>query len=190
MRQLNDLGNVNIIKLRGFRNHAREELWRFYLEFAPWGDLRLLKNNYCAWNTHFPEEFLFHVFHGLAHAALGLKAGPFFDYNAYRVTRHKDGQAFVVHFDLKPENIFLADPIARTEYECYNYPTIKMGDFGLAAITGWFDESNPRMYSNHGTPGYIPPVSHSYPSLLDQVLTMARSRMAPPKIGNVVQNTN
>lgn len=172
MRQLNDEGVPNIIKLRGFRNHKREKLWRFYLEFAPWGDLRLLKNKYSAWNTHFPEEFLFHVFHGLAHAAVVLKAGNFFDYND-RDAQYEEGQAFVVHFDLKPENVFLADPIVRADYPYFNYPAVKMGDFGLAVITGRFDEWNPRMYRSHGTPGYIPPVRCSHPSLLDQILTMA-----------------
>lgn len=172
MRQLNDFEDPNIIKLRGFRNHAREELWRFYLEFAPWGDLRLLINNYCAWNTHFPEDFLFHVFHGLAHAALGLAAGSFFDYND-RDAQYEEGQACVVHFDLKPENVFLADPIVRREYQYFNYPAIKMGDFGLAVITGPFDVWNPKIYKNRGTPGYIPPVSCSYSFVLDQILTIA-----------------
>jgi serine/threonine protein kinase len=156
MHQLNRLKNKNIIRLRNFKNHTPERLWRFYFEYAPGGDLYVLKNNYRAWNTYLPEEFLWHVFHGLAHAALTLHTGPFRDYATDRM--YAPGKICLVHFDLKPSNIFLGDADADDLHGFSNYPTIKMADFGLAKLTGRFDRKNPTRYRLLGTDGYRPPV--------------------------------
>ena len=48
MHQVNFGSNRNVIRLRGFRNNKPERLWRYYFEFAPWDDLRILKNKYSA----------------------------------------------------------------------------------------------------------------------------------------------
>jgi len=118
--------------------------------------LRVLKNNYRAWNTYFPEEFLWHIFHGLSEAALALRTGPFRDRINGEIYGAAD--AFVVHFDLKPENVFLGDPSNEEGPHFSNYPTVKMADFGLAKLTGPEDRENPRRYRGLGTPGYCPPV--------------------------------
>lgn len=157
MSQLNVLQKENIIKLRGFKNNGPEELWRFYFEFAPWGDLHVLANNYRAWNTYLPEEFLWQMFNGLATAALALETGPFRNLSSGKP--YEDKSAFIVHFDLKPENVFLGDPIEMTDPHFTNYPIVKMADFGLAKLTGLDDDHNPRSYRNLGTSGYRPPVS-------------------------------
>ena len=163
MDQLNEQQTRNIIRLRGFKDNRQEELWRFYFEFAPWGDLRLLKNNYRAWNTYFPEEFLWHVFHGLATAALALAGGEFWDFTSGEI--YETGKAFVIHFDLKPENIVLGDPVDEMPSHFSNYPVVKMADFGLAQLVVWDDPQNPKYYRGLGTPGYYPPVR-----LLDIIL--------------------
>jgi serine/threonine protein kinase len=164
MHQLNNLDNPNIIRLRGFKNNGPEKLWRFYFEYCHGGDLDNLITNYCAWNTYLPEEFLWDVFHGLAHAAQTLQQGPFRDLDTDRSTDNE-----VVHFDLKPQNVFLdntaaptlhGDPRHRTPQIVY-YPTVKMADFGLATITGVDDQDNPREYRERGTDLYKPPVRQS-----------------------------
>ncbi|KAF7512951.1 hypothetical protein GJ744_012054 [Endocarpon pusillum] len=154
MYQLNREECPNIIKLRGFKDNPAERLWRFYLEFAEWGDLRRLETYYRAWNTYLPEEFLWQVFHDLATAAVALAAGEF----------HKIGEAsgpvtnsYVVHFDLKPENIVLGDPADPNPVHFSNYPVAKMADFGLARLTNHLDPYNPVYYRGLGTPGYLPP---------------------------------
>lgn len=168
MVQLNETEDRNIIRLRGFKNNSFNKLWRFYFEFAPWGDMRILKNNYRAWNTYLPEEFLWHVFHGLANAAYGLAESSFEDTETGE--NYKEGEAVVVHFDLKPENVFLGDPIDEPRIHFQNYPTVKLADFGLARLTHRDDYYNPRHYRNLGTQGYRPPVRY-----LDKSLWLANA---------------
>lgn len=157
MHQFNRENCGNIIKLRGFKDNRPERLWRYYFEFAPHGDLRLLKTNYRAWNTYLPEEFLWHLFHGLATAALALADGEYFSYrDGKQDGRMKD--CFVVHFDLKPENVALGDPIDEMPAHFSNYPVAKMMDFGLARLTGPADLYNPIGYWSLATAGYKPPV--------------------------------
>lgn len=158
MLELNQLQNRNIIRLRGFKNNGREKLWRFYFEFAPWGDLCIFKTNYLAWNTYFPEKFLWHVFLGLATAALDLSLGPFRNYNTLRVGA--EGEGYMIHFEIKAENIFLGDPVDQDDIDFSNYPTVKMADFGLAQVTGARDPENPSTYRHFGTLAYRPPISY------------------------------
>ncbi|KAG9638013.1 kinase-like protein, partial [Aureobasidium melanogenum] len=61
---------------------------------------------------------------------------------------------FVVHKDIKPENIFLTSPDPR---EFPRYPICKVGDFGSAHVTFPTDPDNPEQWYDHTTPGYIPP---------------------------------
>ncbi|KAG9637485.1 kinase-like protein, partial [Aureobasidium melanogenum] len=67
--------------------------------------------------------------------------------------RHNKGD-FVVHKDIKPENIFLTSPDPR---EFPRYPVCKVGDFGSAHVTFPTDPDNPEQWYDHVTPGYIPP---------------------------------
>jgi serine/threonine protein kinase len=145
MHQLNGAKCNNIIKLRGFRAHQAEKLWRYYFEFAPFGNLHDLKINYMAWNTYLPEEFLWHIFHGLATAGLQLGGAEYWQY--------RDGEPyalledhFVLHFDLKPQNVVLGDLVDESPIHFSNYPVAKVMDFGLARITGPDDPENPRRY--------------------------------------------
>jgi serine/threonine protein kinase len=161
MSRLNALKCENIIQLRGFRNNSFERLWRFYFEFAQWGDLRTLINNYRAWDTYLPEEFLWSIFHGLANAAYELRKGPDGYRDLLTGKKYEEGEAFVVHFDLKPDNIFLADPTDPAEEPQFsNYPIVKMADFGLSQLSHPADELNPIYYRTFGTEGYRSPVRY------------------------------
>jgi serine/threonine protein kinase len=165
MDYLNSANCNNIIKLRGFKDHQQENLWRFYFEYAPFGNLHDLKINYMAWNTYLPEEFLWHVFHGLATAGLQLaetvpwEHGPQWRRDNERAALQDD--CFVVHFDLKPQNVVLGDLVDKMPTHFSNYPVAKMMDFGLARVTGPGDKENPTKYWGLATPGYQPPVRWS-----------------------------
>lgn len=159
MQQLNDAEErrdwkpKNILRLRSFKYFPSAEKWRFFLEFARHGDLHKLLYNYRGWNTYLPEEFLWHVFHSLAKAAVIMEEGPFTDLESQQPTGWS-----VVHFDIKPENIYMAPPTRDAGFP--DYPTIKVADFGLAELTGEDDELNPAVYQTYGTEGYMPPVSN------------------------------
>jgi len=160
MQHLNGANCKNIIKLRCFRDHQLEKRWRYYLEFAPFGNLHDLKINYMAWNTYLPEEFLWHVFHGLATAGLQLGDTEYLGY------RDGEGYAlredhYMLHFDLKPQNVGLGDLVDEMPTHFSNYPVAKVMDFGLARITSPHDQHNPRGYWDLGTAGYKPPVRWS-----------------------------
>lgn len=180
----------NIVQLRGFKcigaspefmRNARmkrkgqrrdDERWRFYMEFAPYGELSRLMARYRAWNKYLPELFLWHVFDGLARAARALNeqtAGP--KSPTPSKGNVKRGQK-VVHFDIKPENIFLGyeEPfdkrasnnggIGSVDAKLRNlYPTIKLGDFGISEFLGEgrSDPDNPRQMWHRGTDFYKAP---------------------------------
>ncbi len=160
MKQLNDAErlefgtNSNILRLRSFKNFPSAGRWRFYLEYA-YGDLYKLINSYRAWNTHLPEEFLWHVFNSLAKAAVVMEKGPFTNLESQDPTKWS-----ITHFDIKPENTYLGKP--DKDGLCPSYPTIKVADFGLAQMTGQSDQRNPRLFRRKGTEGCQPPVSFSY----------------------------
>jgi len=55
-----------------------------------------------------------------------------------------------------------------------HYPTAKIGDYGLAIVTGPTDPDNPRKYRRAGTPGYKAPVRLPSPSTTQPKLTYPR----------------
>lgn len=71
----------------------------------------------------------------------------------------------MLHLDIKHNNILLSEPATKVQDggtdPTSDYPGIKLGDFGLAVITGSNDPRNPRELWGVGTVGYMPPVSLS-----------------------------
>ena len=146
----------NILRLRSYKNFPSARRSRFYLEYAPYGDLVKLMYLYKAWDTYLPEEFLWHCFYSFAKAAVLMDKGPFTDLEDQRPTKSS-----VVHFDIKPDNVYMGKP-AETAILA-NYPTIKVADFGLASLTGEDDPDNPSLYRRVGTEDFRPPVSIPHP---------------------------
>jgi serine/threonine protein kinase len=158
MQQLNDVErrtnegtNNNILRLRSFKNFPSAGRSRFYLEYAPYGDLYKLMYSYRAWDTYLPEEFLWHIFCSFANAAVLMETGPF-----THLEDREPIQWSIIHFDIKPDNIFLGRRDERAMPA--DFPAIKVADFGLADLTGQDDHNNPSVFQGKGTPGYIPPV--------------------------------
>jgi len=184
----------NIIQLRGYKEvlNARPEhpghgnlpksfdmeenkLWRFYLEFSPHGELSRLMDRYRAWNQYLPEAFLWHVFDSLA-LALVAKAELPTDPNELPDNTYYKEDDRIIHFDIKPENIFLGytQPFSGVSAKKYGgmaqlggkktalYPLVKLGDFGIADLVGGVeDNTNPYVLWGAGTPFYkAPEIAH------------------------------
>jgi serine/threonine protein kinase len=158
--QVNGKNCQNVVHLRRFKFYRGEQKYRFFMEYCPYGDLRRLRIRYRAKASRIPELFLWHLFHSLAQAISAMQ-GPwshFITGEAYPKDYH------MLHMDLKHDNVFLGyeRPSNETRGEpilVNNYPTIKVGDFGLAVITGAEDADNPSALWATGTPDYMPPVS-------------------------------
>jgi serine/threonine protein kinase len=150
----------NIIHLRRYKFYAAEQKYRFYLEYCPHGDLQRLRIRYRAKATRLPELFLWHLFHSLAHAISAMQ-GPWthpFNGRAYPKDHH------MLHMDLKHDNVFLgyerqSNTTSIETIHASRYPTIKLGDLGLAVITGPDDDDNPHSLWGTGTEDWKPPVS-------------------------------
>ena len=168
MEELNKSDNPNILRLQAYKEHTTQSRSRYYWEYAPCGDLHNLKNLYRAWNTYFPERFLWHVLLGLARAQQTLVEEPSksraqaFE-SIYRWQKNPGlYNRFIVHFDLKLQNIFLSEQSQDAHGTCQFYPTIKMADFGLAQVTSEdpSDPENPMDHRWRGTTGWTPPVGN------------------------------
>lgn len=148
------------------------EQWRFYLELAPFGDLYNLLWKYRFWNQYLPEPFLWHVFDSLAEAAVKLRHCDWANMPSLRNPPgppHDSDQ--MVHFDIKPDNIFLSYPDHSSNHhqqggstsggsKKYDYPVIKLGDHGL---NYWMDQTSPPGTNTMiGTSGFQPPEMMRY----------------------------
>jgi len=103
-----------------------------YLEFCDGGDLHDLIDQYANHSTQIPESFIWHAFIQMAEALAFLHYGWSLEDNA-PFTRSSPPWNRVIHRDIKPANIFLK---FRTHHHWQsNYPDLKLGDFGLAAVT-------------------------------------------------------
>ncbi|KAL8801927.1 MAG: hypothetical protein Q9200_006772 [Gallowayella weberi] len=142
---------------------------RLHLEFCQHGDLEDLIEKYRAKIQYFPEEFIWDVFHHLVNACKAMDRGPSKRKNPVLTT--------YVHRDIKPENskiflarsvgvfpdsnglqVFLAAPKGYDADGTPMYPTAKLGDFGLATVTGEDDILyNPQRLRAIGTAGYRAP---------------------------------
>lgn len=77
--------------------------------------------------------------------------------------------------------VFLAAPRGYDEDGIPSYPTARLGDFGLALITGEEDSNNPAKFKGIGTPGYKAPVgvATGLPLLFMPMLTLLQGAKNP-----------
>lgn len=97
-----------------------------------------------------PEPFVWYCFIQLCKAAKVMERGT--DTMA-RVAGWRE----VIHRDIKPDNIFLYNPPAGGEWQLY--PSPKLGDYDRAVESSLQDPgtTNPRMFRDVGSPGFVPP---------------------------------
>jgi len=122
-----------------------------YLEYCPYGDLSDLLAHHQNINRPIPEALIWHVFESLVNVGLLMER---------RIdTKADGGWTEVVHRDFKPQNAFLGNhPQPVTGHGNFAaYPTIKLGDFGLAVETSPTDARNPGALVDSGTPRYYAP---------------------------------
>lgn len=142
--------------LRDFKAHidaaGNDIAWRYFLEYAPYGNLENLRSRYKAFNRYLPELFLWHVFNGLAKAICELE------------NLTDNPEIVILHLDIKPLNIFLGyEELHRNDEHTgglhnSQYPAVKLGDFGCAFLTHDNHNGNPRDCNGIGTTGYQAPV--------------------------------
>lgn len=145
MYHMHETDCAGAIEIRGYKRYLRESIHRIFMEYCPHGDLRRLYKRYRRFRQHFPEAFLWEVFHYQIEAAAAMANGP--------VNGHWEFEE-IIHRDIKPGNVFLANPdLAENPF----YPVAKLGDWGLAIETAISDSRNPGYYTGAGTRGYMAP---------------------------------
>jgi len=103
-----------------------------FLEFCDGGDLQDLIDQYDDHATKIPESFLWHAFIQLSEALAFLHYGWNLEDHG-PITRSTAPWKRIIHRDIKPANVFLK---FRTHHHWLSgYPDLKLGDFGLAAVT-------------------------------------------------------
>ena len=60
-------------------------------------------------------------------------------------------KSFIIHNDIKDENIFLGDKLTGWDLPWDNYPCPKMADFGLSQVTSMSDTKNQARWTRPGT---------------------------------------
>ncbi|KAI4116315.1 MAG: hypothetical protein LQ338_007735, partial [Usnochroma carphineum] len=143
-----------------YKRYPRRQVHRIYMEYCAHGDLHKLIREYrdkryapsakltLDWGMEFtqtrrrfiPAAFIWDVCYQLAIACKALEIVS------------DEGEC--VHRDIKPANVFLGDYGEWFDGDMASYPTAKLGDFGIAVLTGPSDPRNPRNYRGDGTPGY------------------------------------
>jgi serine/threonine protein kinase len=122
-----------------------------YIEYCPYGDLAGLHEHYLRIDKPIPEPLLWHIFESLVNVGLLMEQGG--------ITQAKAGWTQIIHRDLKPQNAFLdlhPQPVSSGD-NWAAYPTVKLGDYGLAVETSSSDTRNPGDLTGAGTPSYQAP---------------------------------
>ncbi|EXJ72814.1 serine/threonine protein kinase [Cladophialophora psammophila CBS 110553] len=131
--------------------------WRLYLEYYRYGTLHDLIKTYKARkerddrDERIPEAFVWQAFNDFAQACYHMKVLRLDSIGA----RSPRGDHFVLHLDLKGENVLLGDAPGSSKY--MPYPTLKVADWGMAEYTSLDDDRNSKKWKNYGTIVWMPP---------------------------------
>lgn len=151
MERLRGAGSANVVKLIRGRLLAPDLVYRMYMEYCPYGDLGRILEHHRRINQPIPEPLIWHIFESLVNAGLLMEQG--------HITQAQNPWNQIFHRDFKPQNVFLGrhpDPVAARD-NWAAYPTIKLGDYGLAVETWPHDNRNPFDFMDAGTPRYQAP---------------------------------
>ncbi|KAK4921969.1 hypothetical protein LTR66_016634, partial [Elasticomyces elasticus] len=167
MANINENEDVGTIaRLRAFKHYPSYDQWKFYLAYEPYGDLSRLRVRYKAFGQYFPELFMWQIFLQMLTPLVKFADG---ENNKWRITKNtqywgfKPSYAYLLHHDLKPNNVLLGNRKAdRTSYE--NDCLTKISDFGFAGVQVPMADDNKAKNMRNGTRGYIVPECR-YPEL-------------------------
>ena len=122
-----------------------------YLEYCPYGDLQDVLRRHVASNVSIPEPLIWHIFESLVNAGLLTEQGG--------VTQPRNPWMEIVHLDFKPPIVLLGlyPQPAGGRGNWAAYPTVKLGDYGLAAETSPTDGRNPGFLTDSGTDRFHAP---------------------------------
>ncbi|KAK5056514.1 hypothetical protein LTR84_012045 [Exophiala bonariae] len=152
MHELTARGCTNIVQLRRVVVFPLEKpvQWRFYMEVSRYGTLSDLVRAYKKKNERLPEAFIWQAFNDFARVAVHMSNIRFDDSVAPR-----GKNPFILHLDLKHDNVLLGDAPSREEG--LHYPSVKVADWGLAEFTSVDSSENSRKWRNYGTRVWMPP---------------------------------
>ncbi|KAL8936464.1 MAG: hypothetical protein Q9216_004915, partial [Gyalolechia sp. 2 TL-2023] len=154
IRQLNEIGCKNVITVLDWlykpASPSHDSFVRACYEYAEHGDLEDILRFYRKHQLVIPEPFIWHVFWSTANALCYCRHGT-----------NKSNSTIpcwdtIVHGDVKPANLLLASP---DDVINSLYPTIKLGDFGVAYSV---QESNVKLRAwkstfRYGTSSFMAP---------------------------------
>ena len=108
----------------------------------------MVRDSYRKAEEAVPEPFIWYIAEQLASAG-----------NTMHIGFEDDDNAEIVHRDIKPGNVFLAENDG-AQYPAYPRPVL--GDFGVAFKTRTGDPNNPRWFQREGTPNFMAPEQHRW----------------------------
>ncbi|KPI34344.1 uncharacterized protein AB675_11222 [Cyphellophora attinorum] len=172
--------DTHIARIRRYRYNKEAKLCRLYLEYCPHGTLGDLVRDYKAWGQMLPLGFVWHLLLSLALALRALSGRLPADAFLWHCRNLRDepdwpsppSHHWLLHYDIKHANILLsysgiehdeADSIPKTRRfsrlldPTRGYPSVKLGDFGVATYTSDADTFNPPMRGGSGTLCNYPP---------------------------------
>ncbi|QDS73352.1 hypothetical protein FKW77_006948 [Venturia effusa] len=150
---------------RGFSYNKDDHVFKLFTEYARYGNLKGLIDKWAkSAGTYkkaecIPEPFIWYVARELLLAAKTMATG-FRSKDSTTENNHQDGEwVEIVHMDIKPDNVLMADPDPESEDEkarVYQWPRIQVTDFGVAVELQpqW---QNPQDLTGRGTQGYMAP---------------------------------
>lgn len=136
---------VDIANLQSFTIDNDVQRWIMYLDYCAYGDLQMLIRAYRTYNDtagnprrSIPEPFLWRTLMWLAIVGLAMEKGHIEVGDAPSGEWHQ-----VIHQDLEPQNVFVDSPGPNN---FSSYPTLRLGDFGIAIKTWQRDSLNPLIF--------------------------------------------
>jgi serine/threonine protein kinase len=154
-----------------------DDAWRTYHPYYSTGNFSQLVHNTTRTRgaRFFPEPFIWFTLHRMIRAAVLMDS---------RLQTTPDNGPYLIHNDIKPDNIFLGHPGSLGRDESYiMYPPAYLGDFGMSYLTSG-DES--WRHKIRGTVGWCAPELDRGPNPYKQNDT-ARYDVAPTSKTNVWQ---
>ncbi|KEF51845.1 serine/threonine protein kinase, partial [Exophiala aquamarina CBS 119918] len=157
MNELQQRGCTNIVQIRRIIYFPLEKpvQWRFYMEVSRFGTMTDLIEAYMDKGLRLPEAFIWQAFNEFAKVAVHMSCARF-----HKSVAPKGENPFVLHLDLKHDNVLLGEPPSREDG--LHYPSVRVADWGLAEFTSIESSENSDKWRGYGTLCWMPPEQRRY----------------------------